>query len=403
MILRQQIAEIVESQKLNFLHKSTGVPRTILPALKILQNFALIITGVRRCGKSTLLLQLSKTGFKNIFYLHFEDTRFAGFEPQDFTRLAAEIADRKPDLILFDEIQILDKWELFVRQLLDDGYKIVITGSNASLLSKELGTKLTGRHMSVELYPFSYQEYLNYKGSESSQESAEAYNNDGGFPEYLRTKDGFVLNQLLEDILYRDIAVRYGIRNIKALKQLAVYLISNIGKPISANKLTQLFDISAASTILEYFSYLENAYLIQFVPQFSYSIKKQIRNMKKVYAIDLGLFKENSMVFTDEYGRKLENTVFLHLLRRYKEIFYYSDKGECDFIATEKGKPAAIIQVCYTLHADNLNRELNGLMEAMDFFAIQKGTIVTLNQKDEIKADQRMIEVIGIKEFMEKE
>ena len=402
MILRQQLAEIVASQWLNFHHKDTGVPRTTLPALQVRKNFALIITGVRRCGKSTLLLQLSKTGFKSIFYLHFEDTRLAGFEPQDFTRLAAEIADQKPEVILFDEIQIMEQWELFVRQLLDDGHKIVITGSNASLLSKELGTKLTGRHLPVELFPFSYREFLALRKIESTQEAAETYNKTGGFPEYLKTGDGFVLNQLLEDILYRDIAVRYGIRNIKVLKQLALYLISNIGKPVSANKLTGLFEISAASTILEYFSYLENAYLVQFVPQFSYSLKKQIRNMKKVYAMDLGLFTENSIVFSDENGRRLENTVFLHLRRQYKELYYYSEKGECDFIAMEKEKPAAIIQVCHELHADNLPRELNGLTEAMDFFGVKKGTIVTLKQTDQIQEGGRQIEVVGLKEFLDR-
>lgn len=402
MILRQQLAEIVASQWLNFLHKDTGVPRTLLPALQVRSNFALIITGVRRCGKSTLLLQLSKTGFNNIFYLHFEDTRLVGFENQDFTRLAAEIADRKPEVILFDEIQIIEHWELFVRQLLDDGYKIVITGSNASLLSKELGTKLTGRHLPVELFPFSYKEYLSFSELESTQETAETYNKTGGFPEYLKSSDGFVLNQLLEDILYRDIAVRYGVRNIKALKQLAVYLISNIGKPVSASKLTALFDISAASTLLEYFTYLENAYLVQFVPQFSYSLKKQIRNMKKVYTMDMGLFTENSIVFTDESGRRLENTVFLHLRRQYKEIYYFSEKGECDFIAMDKGKPAAIIQVCHELQADNLPRELNGLTEAMDLFSVKKGTIVTLNQTDYIQAGHRNIEVVGLKEFLDR-
>ena len=401
MILRQQLAEIVVSQELNFRHKETGVPRTLLPTLQVRSNFALIITGVRRCGKSTLLLQLSKTGFKNIFYLHFEDTRLAGFENQDFTRLSAEIAERKPDVILFDEIQIIENWELFVRQLLDDGQKIVITGSNASLLSKELGTKLTGRHLSVELFPFSYLEYLSFSALESTQKAAETYNRTGGFPEYLKTGDGFVLNQLLEDILYRDIAVRYGIRNIKVLKQLAVYLISNIGKPVSASKLTALFEISAASTILEYFTHLENAYLVQFVPQFSYSLKTQIRNMKKVYAMDMGLFTENSIVFSDEDGRRLENTVFLHLRRQYKEIYYYTEKGECDFIAMERGKPAAILQVCHTLNADNLPRELNGLTAAMDFFAEKQGKIITLNQTDFIQAGARSIEVVCLKEFLE--
>jgi len=148
--------------------KDTGVPRDLLPALKIRSNFSLIITGIRRYGKSTLLLQLSKTGFTNIFYLHFEDIRLASFENQDFARLAAEIAYRKPEVILFVEIQIIDNSELFVRQLLDDGHKMVITGSNASLLSKELGTKLTGRHFPAALFPFSYREFLAFNKLDST-------------------------------------------------------------------------------------------------------------------------------------------------------------------------------------------------------------------------------------------
>jgi uncharacterized protein len=400
MILQQQIAEVVDAQALSFGNKNLGWPRTILPELKVLNNFALIITGIRRCGKSTLLFQLLHEKFDNAFYLHFEDSRLAGFEKEDFARLSQEIERRKPQVLFFDEIQLLDRWELFVRQKLDEGYKVVITGSNATLLSQELGTKLTGRHLSVELFPFSYTEFLAFNKLKNGEKAALTYLRRGGFPEYLKTENGFILNQLLEDILYRDIAVRYAIRDVKSLKQLAVYLLSNIGKPVSANQLVKLFQIKATSTILNYFAYLENAYIVQFLPMFSHSLKKQIRNQKKVYAIDLGLFTENSIVFTDENGRRVENAVYLHLRRQYRELYYFQEKKECDFVAFDKGKPQALIQACYALTPDNLERETSGLYAALEFFNKSVGTIVTLNQRDSFSKNGKKIEVVPLWEFL---
>src|SRR5690606_13879746 len=171
----------------------------------------------------------------------------------------------------------------------------------------------------------------------SRRSSDLAYLKDGGFPDFLKLRDPVVLRQLLDDILLRDIAVRYGIRDTASLRRLAVYLISNIGKPVSATKLKSLFGIKATSTLLEYFSYLEDAYLVQFLPKFSYSLQAQIRNPKKVYTIDLGLFTQNSITFTEEEGRRLENLVFLHYRAQGKELFYFSEKKECDFIVLEKG------------------------------------------------------------------
>ncbi len=400
MLLQTQIAEVVDTQSQNFLSKDLGWERELLPTLKVPNNFALIVTGIRRCGKSTLLFQLLKEKFDNAFYLHFEDPRLAGFENDDFNRLSHEIVKRKPQVLFFDEIQILDNWELFVRQKLDEGYKVVITGSNATLLSQELGTKLTGRHLSIELFPFSYIEFLGLKKLKNNEKSATEYLRRGGFPEYLKTENGFVLNQLLEDILYRDIAVRYGIRDVKSLKQLAVYLLSNIAKPVSANNLTKLFGIKSVSAILDYLAFLENAYIVQFLPQFSHSLKKQIRNPKKVYAIDLGLFTENSIVFSDENGRRLENTVYLHLRRKTKELYYFQEKKECDFVTLDKGKAKEIVQACYELTPTNLERETSGLLAALEHFGKSVGKIITLNQKDSFTKDGKKIEVIPVNEFL---
>jgi uncharacterized protein len=400
LLLQTQIAEVVDAQSQNFLSKDLGWERELLPNLEVTKNFALIVTGIRRCGKSTLLFQLLKEKFDNAFYLHFEDTRLAGFENDDFNRLSSEIVKRKPQVLFFDEIQLLENWELFVRQKLDEGYKIVITGSNATLLSQELGTKLTGRHLSVELFPFSYTEFLGLKKLKNNEKSVTEYLRRGGFPEYLKTENGFVLNQLLEDILYRDIAVRYGVRDVKSLKQIVVYLLSNTAKQVSANNLKELVGIKSVSAILDYFFYLENAYIVQFLPMFSYSLKKQIRNPKKVYAIDLGLFTENSIVFSDENGRRLENTVYLHLRRKNKELYYFQEKRECDFVTFEKGKPKELIQACYDLTPTNLERETSGLLAALEYFDKPVGKIITLNQKDSFTKNGKKIEVIPINDFL---
>lgn len=400
MILQSQIATVIDSQQKSFIKKELGIERDALNQLPLVDNFALIITGIRRCGKSTLLFQLLNQKFKDAIYLNFEDPRLAGFDLADFNRLSEEITNRDTKTLFFDEIQLIEKWELFIRQKLDEGYRIVITGSNAILLSKELGTKLTGRQLSVELFPFSYLEFLRFTNLENSNSSLDAYLKIGGIPEYVKTGLGIILNNLLEDILIRDIAIRYGIRDVSSLKQIAVYLISNIGKPVTAKSLLGLFDIKANSTILDYFSYLEDAYLLQFIPMFSYSLKSQMRNPRKVYIIDMGLFTENSIIFTEENGRRLENLVFLHLRRKYKEIYYFKNSGECDFVAMQQGQVKELIQVCYEVNDMNFKREYKGLTEAMDFFKQTEGTIVSFNQKDLFEEEGKIIRIIPAHEYL---
>lgn len=400
MLFDSQISEVAERQKKTFLNRSTGVIREKGREIQLYENFVTVITGVRRGGKSTLMLQLLEENRADIFFLNFEDTRLAGFEADDFSRLDTVIEASHARILFFDEIQMLNNWELYVRQKLDEGFKVAVTGSNATLLSRELATKLTGRNLPYELFPFSYREFLTFQNRENTDDTVQNYLENGGFPEYLKTGNGVVLNRLLEDILMKDIAVRFGLRDVNSLRQMAVYLLSNIGKPVSATGLKNLFDLRSPAAILEYFSYLENTYVVQFLPKFSYSLKVQIRNPKKVYAIDMGLFTHNSIVFTDEAGRRLENTVYLHLRRKYPELYYFHDQRECDFIAFAKGKPAEIIQVCYELSDLNKNREFSGLREALDFFREEKGRIITFNQKETFKVNGKVIEVVPVKEFL---
>jgi len=400
MIPQNILYQIIRAQSLNIANKDIGLKRDTLPLLPNLAAHALIVSGIRRCGKSTLLFQLLNSKYPGALYLNFEDPRLYEFENNDFLRLDNLIREQNLSVLMFDEIQIIPEWERYVRQKLDEGYKVVVTGSNASLLSRELGTKLTGRHITKELFPFSYHEFISHQKIKPSTESSIDYLKIGGFPEYIKERTDDILNHLFEDILIRDIAVHYNIKDIRTLQRLAQYLISNVGKPISGNKLKNIFEVGATSTVLEYLSHMEYSYLLHFVPKFSYSLKKQIANPRKVYAIDTGLINVNSGSFTEDNGRKFENLIYLHLRRTYKEIYYFSEKGECDFIAFKNGAFHQAIQVCFELNPDNLDREVNGMVEALELFNIKEGTLVTISQKDQLEKNGKVIHVIPAHEYL---
>lgn len=400
MLRQEQINRVIEAQKVNFLKVNSKLKRDFLEQVPIAKNFVTIITGIRRCGKSTLLLQVLKKKYKKALYLNFEDIRLTGFETGDFVRLHNLITSSKIKVLFFDEIQIIPKWEIFVHQLLNEEFTVFVTGSNASLLSREMGTHLTGRHLSMELFPFSYSEFLTFKKAPNNVVNSIKYLQGGGMPEYVINKQSTILGNLIEDILVRDIAVRHNIREVDTLKQLAIYLITNIGKPVSANKLNGLFGIKSTTTILEYFNYFRDCYLIDFVPQFSYSMKAQLRNPKKVYTIDNGFIDAVSASFTDDNGRKLENMVFMHLRRTNQEIYFFKDKNECDFVTFVKGTVQQVIQVCFEITDENFEREYQGLLSAMKFFNQKEGLIVTMNQKDEFQNDAVMVRVVPVWEFV---
>lgn len=400
MLRQEEIALVIDSQQEYFQGKDQGLIRESLSKIPIVESYATIITGLRRCGKSTLLLQLMNQKNQNAIYLNFEDIRLIAFEPSDFPRLYSEIKQRAVQVIFFDEVQLIEKWEIFVNQLLREGFFVFVTGSNASLLSGELGTHLTGRHLSMELFPFSYQEFISFTNSAVSYESLEAYLKIGGIPEFVKSKNELIIAALLDDILVKDIAVRHGIRDVASLKQLALYLLSNLGVPTSANKLVGMFGIKSAVTILDFFSYFQNSYLMDFVPQFSYSLKAQNRNPKKVYALDLGLATAVSTSFSENNGRKLENLIYLYLRRKYNSIHYFTEKGECDFVVSEKGKVTHAIQVCYQISDENFSRVYKGLLQALDFFNLEIGWIVTANQRDRFEESGKTVELIPAFEFI---
>ena len=400
MLRQEEIANIINAQWTEFIEKDIGFERNILHQIPIAQSFATIITGIRRSGKSTLLLQLLRQKYETAIYLHFDDIRLVAFETSDFVRLHNEITKRGTKVVFFDEIQLIHGWELYVNQLLRENYVVFITGSNASMLSVELGTHLTGRHLPVELFPFSYIEYIHFLNKENNAEAVEAYLYSGGIPEYIKTGISSILSTLIDDILWRDIAVRHAVRDIASLRQLTVFLLTNIGNTVTANKLVGMFGIKSPSTFLEYFSYLKDAYLFDFVPLFSHSLKVQARNPKKIYSMDLGLYTQNALSTSENTGRRFENLVFLHLRRKYKDVFYYQAKGECDFVVLEKNTVTKAIQACLNITDENFEREYNGLKEAMLVHNLSHGQIITLNQSDKFVENGMTIELVPASYFL---
>ncbi len=284
-----------------------------------------------------------------------------------------------------------------MRRIHREKNKVFITGSNASLLSSELSTRLTGRHIVVELLPFSFREYLQYhqvtynqKSFFITQEKAilkKCFNEfleNGGMPEYLEHKNPLVLQHVYENILYKDVIVRYEVKEVKAIRELTLDLLSNIGTPLSYTKMKNNLNLGSVNTVKNYIHYLENAYLIFTLDRFSFSVSQQSLQQKKVYAIDTGLVKQIAFHFSKKQGRHLENIVYLELRRRYKDIFYYKteDNLEVDFLVREGTKIVLLIQVTESLKDQKTReREYKALAQAMKELRVERGLILTQNEE----------------------
>lgn len=379
MVTRELLGNVIADQQ-NVVDYPPVIPRTM--SLPDRSKQAVIITGIRRCGKSTYLRKT--VGVKpESLYISFEDPRLEGFELSDFNKIEDLARQLKRTIFIFDEIQNIKDWEKYVRSANDRGIPVFITGSNASLLSRELGTRLTGRFRQFELFPFNYEEYLNYSNQRPGSESFGQFLNTGGFPEYLRDKDDSYLRQLLRDIIIRDIAVRRNIRNEHTVIRLAVHLLSNIGKEFSFNKITRLLEINSIRSTIDYCDYLAECYVVELLPMYSISIKRQIVNPKKAYAVDNGLARANSLSFSEDKGRMLENAVFQHIRREYPDIMYYKSlNSECDFLIREQDRILMAVQSCWQVTEDNIQREIRGIKNAIKETRAKKGIIVTYDQDD---------------------
>jgi len=387
----------------------------------------IFLKGVRRSGKSTILINhiknLLKQGVKKeeIVFVNFEDPRFA---PYLNLELLEEIKEaylfylnpkNKPHIIL-DEIQNIpqfEKWLLKEYELKKSF--LYATGSNSKLLSKEIGSALSGRYLDILVYPLGFKEFLSFKGLNISNEFElisnklkierffEEYINYGGFPKIVLTDDIEIkkaeLKSYFDSILLRDIVARYKLDNFLKLEQLAILLLSNISNLISINKLKNLLGVSF-DTIEKYLEYLQNAFLIYTIKKFDWSLKKQMANAKKVYSIDTGLSKRISFEVGKKKGDLLENVVFLELKRRFEGIFYYKTKEnyEVDFLIKEKEKITHLIQVSFTLNDKKTKkREIRSLIKAKKELNCKAELIILTMDKDEtIEMENEKIEIINV-------
>lgn len=406
---RDFLKSIILDQEKAFWQKDTGIQREQLAQIvKLVSSpYAVVISGLRRVGKSTLLAQLAhKIGRKKIYYVNFEDERLVGFTAANFNFLYEVLIElyghRK--IFILDEIQNVAGWEQFVRRFIDLKFKFFITGSNASLLSRELGTKLTGRYIPLELFPFSFNESIlfnkyklpvfNRLTTEDKGKIMRVFNNYlrfGGIPDALKYPALPIHQTLYNDVLYRDIVARYQITELRALKELAFYIMSNISASLSFNKLKEWLKLGSVNTVKNYIEYLENSWLLFVVNIYAYSVKKQQVAPKKIYCVDNGFMNSIAFSFSENKGKFMENLVFTTLRRKTKEIFYYktTKEREVDFYLP---RTQQLIQVTKDLSCkETQEREIEALKQAMDELKISSGLILTETDKKTVKIDRKKI------------
>lgn len=376
----------------------------------------LIISGIRRCGKSTLMQQIREKLQEQDFYFNFDDERLVGFSVSDFQTLQECFFELfgEQHTYYFDEIQNIAGWETFVRRLYNEGNKVIVTGSNARMLSRELGTHLTGRYIAVELFPFSFSEYLQFKNITTQKKDFyttagrtallthfKDYLSKGGFPRYLQSLSSRYLSSLYESIVYRDVMARNALSNEKEIQELVFYLASNATKRITYTSLGKTIGIRHPETVKNYLEYIQQTYLICQLLKYDPSLKVQMKNPKKVYFIDNAIIQRIGFNATDNIGVGLENLVFIELKRRGCDIFYHSGKKECDFVVRKGTKITEAYQVTLSMAEQKTReREINGIKEAMQTFNLSVGYIITMEEKETITTDYGTIHVIPAWEWL---
>jgi len=423
---KQKLKELITLHKERFLSRSDLFPRDLQEKVRpyLEQREILVVTGVRRSGKSSLLRlicgDLPKIyGVKhpNILYLNFEDERFAGFTGADFDSLYEaylEMEAPKGKVWLFlDEIQNIPLWEKWLNRLYEfEEVKIFVTGSNASLLSSEIATALTGRNRPVVVWPLSFAEFVRTRGifpapAEFYRRNTrielrrllEEYLQTGGFPEVIKTGDPTILEHYYQDILYRDVISRSGIRNTREIKELALFLASHCACIHSYKSLQGVIGVKSQNTVKSYLQALAEVYLFLLVDLFDYSLKRQIYNPSKVYGIDTALMQSVSFSTSRNLGRIYENSVFLELKRRNREVYYWkSTEGkEVDFLVREGLVITEAIQVSLDLkEAATREREIKGLLAAAATFPTARLTIISEDEEREINDPGIPINVIPL-------
>ncbi|OGJ15722.1 hypothetical protein A3K73_04035 [Candidatus Pacearchaeota archaeon RBG_13_36_9] len=370
----------------------------------------IVIKGIRRCGKSTLLSQYCQNlidggvNKEDILIVNFEDPRFIGLDLDALNKIyeiyLTEFNPSKKHYVILDEVQVVAAWEKFARFLHENKkINVLVTGSNSKLLSSDYATVITGRHLDIQAYPLSFREFLIFNKIDISDEldkiskrhviqrNLKEFMKWGGFPKVTLTvrEDDKVdlLKNYFRDILIKDIAARYKIKELQKLEELAKYYLTNISTLSSVNKISKILDISLG-TAERFSGYLSDSYMISFIPKFSWKKKEQIINPKKVYCADIGLRNSVSFLFKEDYGRIAENIVYNHLYSKENEIFYWKGKQECDFIVKNGLKKYRAIQACWNISKpETKERELKGLAEACKELKLKEGLIITEDLENE--------------------
>lgn len=415
LMRREDLYYVLFDQQRGFQQEDAFVHRELIPQVISLLRLRLpiVITGVRRAGKSTFLklvrkeLQLQEKGW---LYVNFNDERLLHFSVEDFQKILDFLQEQgysEQCYLLIDEIQEVDHWEKWVDRI-KEKHPILVTGSNSKLLSKEISTVLTGRSISKSLYPFSFREFLVAKQVDILQWATDLslqarirkkfseYLTNGGVPLSMADGEGSVLPELYENIIYRDIVKRFNKNLEKPVKEISLYLLSNISRGASLRSFSTISGITNLSTVKSVIDSFENAFLFFFISKFDFSVKKQLFNPRKVYCIDTGFVTRIGFRFSEDKGRILENIVFLELKRREKDIYYFSDKRECDFVVRQGARITEAIQVCQELNQENESREIGGLLGAMEKFKLNEGLILTYGQMETRKINNKKINIVPV-------
>jgi len=413
---KERLKEIILDQKEVFSVKSGLIERNIPLETYIKTSQIVVITGVRRCGKSSLLflikqrMQLSDSDY---CYFNFDDERIIPEVslPENIDNLHRELYGKEA-VLFFDEIQNVKGWEKFVNRMYEQGRKIFITGSNASILSSDIATSLTGRNKTLELLPFSFNEYLKYKKvvyninkltTKDKIRIISEFNSflkKGGFPLVIKEDDLEILDAYFKDILYRDIIARYRLSQVDEIKQIGLYFLANNSKIFSYSTLQKISGVKSLSSIKNYLDYYAQSYLFFYLKKFDFSVKKQNLNPKKVYSVDQGFIHRIGFSFSANKGRILENIVYLQLLRNKMEIYYYSGKGECDFLIKQGVEITQAIQVCYNLNLENKDREIAGLLKVIKEFKLIKGLLIYFDSDIDLQTIPNEIELLPIWKYL---
>ena len=385
----------------------------------ILLNSHLIklITGPRRVGKSTQALLMLRD--KNFAYLNFDNYSLLDAWNADLVMRMLDDVYPGYEYILLDEVQNLDAWDLWVSELYRKGKNLVITGSNARMLSSEMATVLTGKYLQVEMLPFSLEEFFDWNKFDlhsvkpeqrtDSQILMDDYLRNGGYPEVVASRQltRSYLDTLFDSIIWKDVAKRHNVRNVTDLNNLAMYLVSNFCNPVSANELTTELGFSSVNTTKKYMDYLHEPYIFYYLSRYNNKLKLMKKAPRKVYVVDNGFVASKAFSLSDNLGRLLENQVFIELIRRgydvEKTMFYYRSRNdkEVDFVLRKGTSIERLVQVCYDMSSPKTEkREVDSIIECAGELKCSNLTILTYNDKRIIEKDGYKIEVVPIWEFI---